>query len=239
MCMGEINLTDKQIDALKAIDEHELRELIDDAIQQERLGQALYKLPLADCGSFIGSRLHTLGDTLKNYREAKSAKKREQIEYDVHRAGRDLLFSFQQMKHRMETEEKNRLLFFVDDQILWPHIFTKDLSVTISYRFRKTTNDEWIFGRITFQHQFIPPIRIPLTQAKRKPSAAKQAAILQEELSSTWQTLMQSALYTVRDYFVDGGDGNDIPDRFIAVTNNHGQLNNFSLRFWQNCNETV
>ncbi len=237
--MGEINLTDRQINALKAIDEHELRELIDDAIQQERPSQALQQLPFMDCGVYVGTQRSYFWDSLKRYREAKSAKKREQTEYDVQRAGRDFLFSFQQMKHRMKEEEKNRLLFFVDDQIFFPHRFTKDLSVTASYRFRKTTSDEWTFGRITFQHRFVPPISHLPTQPKRKPSAAKQDEILQEELSLAWQHFTRSALWAVREFFVDGGDGNNIPDRFTAVIDNRGQLNNYSLRFWSNGNENA
>lgn len=230
--MSEINLTNRQIDALKAVDEQELSRLIDDAVQQERLGLSLSRLPLSDCGVYVGTHVRFFEDSLKRYREAKSAKKRAQTESDALRAGSDLLFAFQQMKRRMETEEGNRRLFFVDDHIIWPSHFTKDLSVTVAYRFRKATTDQWTSGRITFHYQFVPAVRFSTAQPNRRKSAAKQAEILQNDLSSAWQHLMKSALYTVRNYFLDGGDGNNIPDSFRAITDNNGQLDNFSLRFW-------
>ncbi len=229
--MGEINVTDKEIDAIKAIDERELSALINEAIHQER-SSSLLRLPLSDCGPYVANHLHLFEVALKRYREAKTAKRQEQTALSARSAGSDLLFAFQQMKRRMETEERNRLSFFIEDNIFWPSHFTKDLSVTVSYRYRNTPSDEWAFGTITFRHQFIPTLRYSTTQSTKKPSASKQAATLQEELASQWNYLMKSALYTVRDYFVDGGDGGKIPDHFEAVPDRTGQLNNFSLRFW-------
>ncbi len=48
--MGEINLTDREINAIKAIDERELSRLIGNAVQEERIGD-LYRMPLSDCGA--------------------------------------------------------------------------------------------------------------------------------------------------------------------------------------------
>ena len=44
---------------------------------------------------------------------------------------------------------------------------------------------------------------------------------------------MQTALYTVRDFFRAGGKGCAIPDSFPAVVDSSGSLHNHSLRFWQ------
>ena len=39
------------------------------------------------------------------------------------------------------------------------------------------------------------------------------------------------ALFSVRDFFRNGGNGADIPEAFDAITD-RGSLNNFSLKFW-------
>lgn len=45
---------------------------------------------------------------------------------------------------------------------------------------------------------------------------------------------MRDALYSVRDFFREGGDGSKIPETFKAVADPHtGELNNYSLRFWR------
>ena len=230
--MGEINLTDREINAIKAIDERELSRLIGNAVQEERIGD-LYRMPLSDCGPYVATKLSYFEVALRRYREAKSARKREETNYSARRAGDDLLFALRQMKRRMETEEQNRQFFHVDDHVYWPHDFTNDLSVTVSYRWRKSVEDDSTSGNITFHHKFVPTPSYLRPQPKRKPSAAKQAQERQMELSSTWESLMRTALSTLRDYFQDGGDGSKIPQIFQAKADPHtGGLNNFSARFW-------
>ena len=48
--MGEINLEQREIEAIKGVDESDLSKLIDEAIEAERLGD-LYRLRLRDCVS--------------------------------------------------------------------------------------------------------------------------------------------------------------------------------------------
>lgn len=229
--MGEINLEQREIEAIKSVDGQELSKLIDEAIEAERLGD-LYRLRLRDCGEYVASKLYYFEKALNAYRDAKSAKKREETQSYARRMGSDLSFAFGQMKHRMETEERQRPYWYVDDRVWWPHDFTNNLSVTISYRWRKEVEDDWNTGRITFHHKVVPRPSYPQPQPKRKPSKAKQEEIRQNELSSTWQHLMRTGLYTLRDYFANGGDGNKIPETFTAVPDQSGYLNNFSLRFW-------
>lgn len=229
--MGEINLEQREIEAIKGVDERELSKLIDEAIRSERVG-GLYRLRLRDCGEYVASKLHYFEKALNAYRDAKSAKKRDETHSYARRMGSDLSFAFSRMKDRMETEERQRPYWYVDDGVYWPHHFTNNLSVTISYRWRKAVEDDWNFGSITFHHKVVPRPSYLQPQAKRKPSKAKQEEIRQSELSSTWEHMMKSALYKVRDYFESGGDGHQIPETFTAVPDRDGHLNNFSLKFW-------
>lgn len=231
--MGEINLEQREIEAIKGVDERELSKLIDEAIRTERIGD-LYRLRLRDCGEYVANKLHYFEKALNAYRDAKSVKKREDTYRYAMRMGYDLSLALGQMKKRMETEERQRLYWHVDDRVHWPHDFTNNLSVTIFYRWRKAVEDDWNTGRITFHHKVVPrPSYLqPRLQPKRKPSKAKLEEIRHNELSSTWQHLMRNALYTLRDYFESGGDGSQIPETFTAVTDRDGYLNNFSLRFY-------
>lgn len=230
--MGEINLTDSEKRALKAIDECKLDELIDQALQEEHSG-ALHRLPLSSCGPYVATKLHYFGESLREYRESRSARKREDKHSHARRAGSDLSFAVGSMKRRMETEEQDGQLFQIDDRIPWPYRFSKKLQVTVSYRWRGTIEDEWTYGSTTFRHEVRPQPVYALSRPKRKSSAAKQAQDLHDELSRTWEHLKRLALYSVRDYFRDGGDGSKIPESFQAIADPHTQgLNNFSAKFW-------
>lgn len=231
--MGQVNLIDSEKLALKAIDEHDLDKLIDKAMQEEHSG-ALHRLPLSSCGIYVATKLHYFDTALREYRESKSAKKREEKHYQASRAGDVLSSAFRAMKHRMKTEEQEGQLFYVDDNIHWPYRFSRKLEVRISYRWRRTIEDEWIFGRITFHHEVQTPLAHTLPRPKRKPSAAKQDRDLQYELTRTWEHLMRIALYTIRDYFKNGGEGSNIPEMFQARTSSYTRdLNNHSAEFWR------
>ncbi len=45
---------------------------------------------------------------------------------------------------------------------------------------------------------------------------------------------MRGALYSVRDYFRQGGDGAKIPESFRATVDSYSRgLNNYSTQFWR------
>jgi hypothetical protein len=231
--MGEINIPRDQQDVLSAIDTNELDRLIEQAIREERSGN-LHRLALANCGSYISEQLHYFERALAECREAKAPRKREETGDAVRRAAHDLSFAVGAMKQRLETEQKEAQLFFVDDQIMPPHRFSKHLSVRVSYRWRRTVDDEWTFGSITFVHDVDQRPDYTTPAPKRKPSAAKREQDLQNRLHQTWEHLMRGALYSVRDYFREGGDGDMIPDTFEATVDSHGRgLNNYSTQFWR------
>lgn len=231
--MGEINIPRDQQVAIAAIDASELDRLIEQAIREERSGD-LHRLPLGNCGSYIATKLHSFDQALAKHREAKAPRKRAETGDGLGRAGRDLSFAVGAMKQRMETEQKEGQLFSIDDQIIPPHRFSKHLRVRVSYRWRRTVDDEWSFGHITFVHDadLRPDYTTPVP--KRKRSAAKQEQDLQDRLYQTWEHLMRGALYSVRDYFRDGGDGDKIPETFQATVDSYSRgLNNYSTQFWR------
>lgn len=125
------------------------------------------------------------------------------------------------------------MLFRIEDHIFPPFRFYAEMDVRVSYRWRKSVADDWTFGSITFTHVYRQQPAYWEPTPKRKPSAAKQAAALQDRMAGTWEHLRLTALCTVRDYFREGGDGNRIPETFRAVPDSQGYLNNFSTRFWQ------
>lgn len=231
--MGEINIPRDQQTAITAIDARELDRLIDQAIREERSGE-LHRLPLAACGSHIGTKLHSFDRALAKHREAKAPRKRAETGDALRRAGHDLSFAVGAMKQRLETEQKDAQLFIVDDQIVPPYRFTTQMSVRVSYRWRRTIEDEWQWGSITFFHHHDPRPNYAVPVSTRKPSAAKQEQELQNRLYQTWEHLMRGALYSVRDYFRDGGDGAKIPETFQVTVDSYSRdLNNYSTQFWR------
>lgn len=230
--MGEINLEEREKQAIAAIDPAVLSSLIDKALAGGGT-LALRQLPLSDCSPHLGSKLHDLERALATYAQAKSAKKRDEARFTVERAGRDLSFYFDRLRERLADDIRDGERFFVDDHIFWPGRFHEDLSVRISFRWRQAQEAEWSHGAITFTHRADTREPFEAPTPKRKPSAAQLENKRQERLAAAWQHLMRLALYTVRDYFQAGGDGTAIPDTFKAVVDERGYLVNSSLNFWQ------
>ncbi len=231
--MGHINISRDEQDAISSIDASELDGLIDKAIRDERSGD-LHRLPLARCGIYVSTKLNYFDEALVRHSAAKSTRKRKETGDSLQRAGQELSFAFRAMKRRMETEQAEAELFQIDDQITPPYHFTKNMSVRVSYRWRQTVADEWQRGSITFIHQHDPRPDYTTPATKRKPSAAKREQELQRQLYQTWEQLMRGALYSVRDYFREGGDGTKIPETFQVTVDSYSRdLNNYSTQFWR------
>lgn len=167
---------------------------------------------------------------MNTHGEAKSAKKRAETEYDLRTAGDDLAHAVSQMKHRLEVEAKEGLLFYVEDQFIWPTYFTERLKAQVSYRWRRSTNDGWEYRRITFTHEACSHLSYVMPTTNRKPSVAKQKQDLQDKLRREWEHLMSLGLQAVRDYFRGGRNGSEIPETFQAIASRG--LNNRSCDFW-------
>lgn len=230
--MGDINLSQTEKDSLRSIDPRELDESIDRALDGGPLAE-LHRLRLHDCGLYVANQLRDFEDAVRKYRDAKSTRKVAETHDRARRAGHRLSFAFAAMKQRMEIEEQEGELFRVDDHIFPPIRFRAEMDVRVSFRWRKSVADDWVFGDITFTHVFKQQPAYSDSAPKRKPSAAKQAAALEEKTAGSWEHFRLTALCTVRDYFREGGDGSRIPKTFTAVPGSEGHLNNFSARFWQ------
>lgn len=230
--MGEINIPRDEQHALKAVDTNVLDKLIEQCLHVER-PDALRILRLESCGSYVASRLREYEKALAEHGNAKAAKKRAETEYHVRRAGSDLAHAVRQMKHRVETEEEEGLLFYIDDQIMPPYRLSEHVAVRVNYRWRRAPEDEWVHSSITFSHDVDsrPDYTAPLP--KRKPSPAKQEQDRQEKLYREWEHLARLGLHSVREYFRGGGNGATIPQTFQAKTDRYTRgLNNYSAEFW-------
>lgn len=227
--MGEINIPRSERDALKAVDTNLLDKLIEQCVADECPG-ALQQLRLEACGPYVASEFRTFKRVLTEHGNAKAPKKREETEYNVRRAGDDLAHSISQMKSRLETEEKEDQLFFVDDQLIEPSYFGERLTVRVGYRWRRALTDGWEIGSITFIHNACSSLSYVMPATQRKPSTAKLKQELQDKLRDEWRHLMSLGLQAVRQYFRNGCDGSEIPETF-HVSAERG-LNNYSADFW-------
>ena len=230
--MIEINIPRDVQEALKSIDAGALQRSIEACLDTQRAG-SLREYRLDSCGPFVATKLREFEAALKEHAGAKAAKKLAETGSRARRAGSDLANAVQWMQHRLETEEKERQLFYIDDQILPPGRFGKQLTVPVRYRWRPSAEAEWVHGSITFSHVYNPKPDFSVPPPKRKPSASQQERELQEELWRQWEQLRDGGLHFLAEYLREGRDGAAIPKEFEARVSDHDRrLNNLSCRFW-------
>lgn len=230
--MSDINIPCNERNALKAVDTDKLDKLIKQCLSEER-PDALRSIQLECCGEYVASQLRSYEITLGAHCKAKTERKRAETAYSAHRAGGNLANAVRQMKSRLEMEEKEELLFYIEDQIMHPYQFSERITVTVSYRWRRTIEDKWVYGNITFSHDadLRPDYSMPLPS--REPSAAKQKQDRQGKLYREWEHLKRLGLQSVNEYFRNGADGALIPELFQAKIDPYTRgLNNFSANFW-------
>jgi hypothetical protein len=231
--MSEINIPPGEQAALRAIDSAYLSSVIDECLGHGH-ASALAPLRLHRCGLFVGSKLRRFESALLDYRQAKSPRKLETTRTDALRAGSDLVFAVEQMKARVEAEAKQADRFYIDDHIQPPFKCTENLSVTVHYRWRSSVESEWVYASIEFLHRFDPHSELQHMKPARKRSPSQQAKDRQDRLDAEWEHLKRQALWSVRDYFQDGGDGALIPKTNWVKTDAYIRgLNNFSAKFWR------
>jgi len=231
--MGNLYISRGEADALKSIELRELERLVDEAAWQSRSGE-LHSLRLASCGLFVSQRLYRLDQAIVAHNKAKAAKKRSETADDVRRAGMDLIYAVRDMKSRLEEEEREQQLLWIDDAIWTPRHFTPNLSVRINYRWRDAAEGDWTHGSITFLHEVdVRPDYISPAPA-RKPTRAKQEDELQEKLYRVWEHLRSSGQQSVQEYLKSGQDRTLIPESFQATIDSYSRhLNNYSTQFWR------
>lgn len=229
--MGDLNVPRSEAEALKAIDTDVLSHLIDQCIREEK-SSAVGALRLDGCGPYVASRLRAFVDALAVHQRAKSAKKRAETEYDLRSAGNDLMHAVHQMRHRVATEEQESQLFYVEDHVMPPSRFSEQLTVRISYRWRASVADPWVYGSIVFSHTVVPRPHCMQPTPARKPSAAKMERDREDHLYGQWEYLKGLGLQSVRDHFRRGGNVTAIPQTVQAKADPYTQgLNNFSAQF--------
>lgn len=231
--MSYINLPSDQQAAISGVDETLLSEAVHKCLYEERVGP-IHGLGLSNCGPYVAAKLHEFQQAIAEYSKAKAHAKRERTRQDVLHAGSNLIHAVQQMKGRLEIERQEGELFFIDDQIMPPFHLSKRLSVRVPFRWRASQASDWNHGQLTFVYDFSPQPSNNLPQSKRKPSAAQLARDLEDSLYREWERLKAQALFSVREFFRDGGDGDAVPEVFaVRLSHYGGGLNNFSCNFWQ------
>ncbi|WP_417661233.1 hypothetical protein [Pseudomonas sp.] len=231
--MSYINLPSDQQTAISDVDEAVLWAAVHKCLDEERVGP-IHGLGLSNCGPYVATKLHGFQQAIAEYSKAKVHAKRERTRQDALHAGSDLIHAVQQMKGRLETERQEGKLFFIDDQIMPPFHLSKRLSVRVPFRWRASQASDWKHGQVTFVYDFSPQPSCTLPQSKRKPSAAQVARDLEDCLLREWERLKAQALFSVREFFRDGGDGDAVPEVFaVRLSPYGGGLNNFSCNFWQ------
>ncbi|PHX39784.1 hypothetical protein AO263_19575 [Pseudomonas sp. NZIPFR-PS5] len=230
--MSYINLPSDQQAAISDVDETVLRAAVRKCIDEEHVGP-LHGLDLISCGPYVATKLRGFQQAIAEYIKAKAYAKRDRTRQDALHAGSDLIHAVQQMKGRLETERQEGELFFIDDQIRPPFHLSKRLSVRVPFRWRASPSADWKNGQPTFIYDL--PLQPSYNQPpKRKPSAAQVARDLEDRLFGEWERLKAQALFSMREFFRDGGDGDAVPEVFTVRPSTYGGgLNNFSCNFWQ------
>lgn len=212
------------------MDVEALRSAIDEA-RQARGATALTHLQLYRLGGYVQSAEHRFNLALANLRKAKAAAKIARTEQEAVRAGWDLVSAVDQMKDRARQEKRDGERFYVDDLIHEPLRFRTEMTVSVSFRWRANEKDGWLHGRTVFRHCYAPRNQFEASTRRRKLTARQRQNELSEALCREWYHMRDLALFSVRDFFRNGGNGADIPEAFDAITD-RGSLNNFSLKFW-------
>lgn len=231
--MSTLYLSQHEITAIKAIDVREVERRVEQALDGA-CATALYDLHLSSCGLHIAYQLHKYERDLMNYAKAKAATKRAETRSRAWISGHDLIYVVRDMQQRVGEQEKETELLRIDDIIAPPYRFRDRIEVHVHYQWRRTVEDPWTFGTITFVHDVDMRPDYTLPQPKRKLSAAKQEEQRQETLYGRWEQLRRLALHAVREFLKSGGDGSRMPETFEAKPAARDRyLNNFSCDFWR------
>ncbi|NNB52381.1 hypothetical protein [Pseudomonas fragi] len=231
--MSYINLPSDQQAAISDVDETVLRAAVHKCLDEERVGP-IHSFGFSNCGPYVATKFHGFQQAVAEYSKAKSHAKRERTRQVALRAGSDLVHAVQQMKVRLETERQEGELFYIDDQIMPPFFLSKRLSVRVPFRWRAPQSADWNYGQLTFVYDFSSQPNYTQLPPKRKPSASKVTRDLEDRLFEEWEHLKMQALFSLREFFRKGGDGDAVPEVFSVRPSPHGGgLNNFSCNFWQ------
>lgn len=218
--------------ALYSVDGHEHWKAIANAVDHQDM-RYLSHLSLDRCGPAVAGRRDELAISIAKLRESQSSLTRRRRRVDVDRAARALSFVLNALIERARKEDEDRKLFVVNHLVDPPLALREEMSVWVSFSWRRSEEDQWSYGHIVFKHRYRPRISVDDAKRARKRSAAQREDDLEAALEREWTYLRDGALYAVRDYLRQGGDGQKIPEEFKVVTDRYtGALDNFSCKFW-------
>jgi hypothetical protein len=95
-----------------------------------------------------------------------------------------------------------------------PSRFKKRMEVRVSYRWRRSVDDDRTHGVIAFRHEVSGRSAFLTPTYKRKPSAAKREEDEQDRIYRIWEMLRRGALHSVHEYLRTRGGGEDIPETY-------------------------
>ena len=101
--MGVINLERDELEAIAATDKEEVRRLVRQCLDEERI-QSLLSLQLESCGLFVAERQRDYKKALAEYKKAKSPKKRDDTYGHALKAGSNLEFAFNGITYRQTSD---------------------------------------------------------------------------------------------------------------------------------------
>lgn len=125
------------------MDTERLQKLVSQCLNDED-SSALRGLRLESCGDYVAAQFRIFERALANYGMAKSVKKRTETEQDARRAGSALVSALEEMQGRVEAEETEGQLFFVEDDVMQPLGSSNNLSVSVRFRWRALITDPWV-----------------------------------------------------------------------------------------------
>ena len=231
--MSRLYLSEHEISAIKAIDTAAVRESVKLALYESRTS-VLRELHLSAASESITHHLGRYERDLAAYAKAKAAPKRKETWSRAWSSGQDLIYAVGAMKERVEKQEAETQLQYIDDQMGPPYRFSDRVEVAVHYRWRTTPQAAWNSGTITFFHDVDMSRDYSVPQPARKPSRAKMEAQREATLFDRWDHLRMLALDAVREYLTTGGDGSLIPKIYEAKPDRSDRhLNNFSCDFWE------
>ena len=220
------------IRAVRNIDEDLISDIIDKAITYED-NSKLRDINLEDCGSFLNGKLMWLERAIQGLKEAKSPKKKKEKEDFARSIEREISYGIRSVKSQAEDLANDLERFEVDEPYFDPPILNNFLKVKVRFRWRKSIEEPFSEGSITFLHKYTdnPPV-FRRSMSKRFRSSKKERDF-QQDLSSCWERMQRCGIDSLKEFFRNGGEPKDVPEVFtMRVCDYTGSLNNHSAKFW-------
>ena len=226
----KINLTNREVEAIEAIVESDLKEAIDGAIDDEASNR-LRKFNLGACGELLISQEGRFESDISYMRQWKSTSKKAEARLRAERSGRNVRYAVADMKRRVVDEARQKTKFFIDDcaVITWRN--DENIRTKISFDWLDISSGERKRGDITFLWRVEEDIQLKML-TRGKPRRAREKAE-EDRLDEACRSLQFHALLSLREFLAEGGSGDEVPKHFkVNLSPGAKHLNNYSCNFW-------